>query len=242
MRFALILLFPLLYGIAAAAQTPALPREGTVTYERKENLAFLRKTQVINGAGNENVDFRSLFFELRFNPDKSIYSPIDSNAQQKQLLGLPGADNIVFLDMKTRTTLSSKNVFGNLFLLEKPFTPIKWKLTGETKTIAGFECKRANAIIMDSIYVVAFYTDNIVSGAGPESFSGLPGMILGVVLPHQHISWFATAVNLKNIPAAGITPPTRGSKVTLRELQTILETKVAPLDPRLNEYIYQYLL
>jgi GLPGLI family protein len=48
--------------------------------------------------------------------------------------------------------------------------------------IAGFNCRRANAMIMDSIYVVAFYTDEILTTGGPESFSGLPGMILGVAL------------------------------------------------------------
>ncbi len=47
---------------------------------------------------------------------------------------------------------------------------------------------------MDSIYVVAFYTDEILTTGGPESFTGLPGMILGIAIPHEHVSWFATKV------------------------------------------------
>ncbi|ULT40412.1 GLPGLI family protein [Niabella defluvii] len=42
--------------------------------------------------------------------------------------------------------------------------------------------------------MVAFYTDEIITKAGPESFNGLPGMILGLAIPHQHITIFATSV------------------------------------------------
>jgi GLPGLI family protein len=50
---------------------------------------------------------------------------------------------------------------------------------------------------MDSIYVVAFYSDQIVVRGGPESFWGLPGMIMGVVLPHEYTTWYATKVYLE---------------------------------------------
>ncbi len=50
---------------------------------------------------------------------------------------------------------------------------ITWKITDEMREIAGFSCRRANAIMLDSIYVVAFYTDQIPVSGGPESFSGL---------------------------------------------------------------------
>jgi GLPGLI family protein len=34
----------------------------------------------------------------------------------------------------------------------------QWRITDETRTIAGFECKKAVTKICDSVYVVAFYT------------------------------------------------------------------------------------
>jgi GLPGLI family protein len=85
-------------------------------------------------------------------------------------------------------------------------------LTDETRTIAGFSCRRANALIMDSIYVVAFYTDEILTTGGPESFSGLPGMILGIALPHQHVTWFATKVEAVSVNDAQLVPPQKGKK------------------------------
>jgi GLPGLI family protein len=91
--------------------------------------------------------------------------------------------------------------------------------------IAGFACRRANAIIMDSIYVVAFYTDEIITPGGPESFTGLPGMILGVALPHEHLTWFATKVQATPVTAAELAAPAKGKKLNNATLKsTMLES------------------
>jgi GLPGLI family protein len=75
---------------------------------------------------------------------------------------------------------------------------------------------------MDSVYVVAFYTDQIAVSGGPESFSGLPGMILGVALPHDNITWFATSVADKPISAALMKVPVKGKVKTNKELKATL--------------------
>ncbi len=77
------------------------------------------------------------------------------------------------------------------------------------REIAGYTCRRANALVMDSIYVVAFYTEVIPVSSGPEIFSGLPGMILGVALPHENVTWFATSVK-DNDTLKEIKPPAKG--------------------------------
>jgi GLPGLI family protein len=77
---------------------------------------------------------------------------------------------------------------------------------------------------MDSIYVVAFYTDEILAEGGPESFTGLPGMILGISLPHEHVSWFATKVEAVNVTEAQVTPPVKGKKVN----NTVLLESIKP--------------
>jgi GLPGLI family protein len=77
---------------------------------------------------------------------------------------------------------------------------------------------------MDSIYVVAFYTDEILTSGGPESFSGLPGMILGVALPHQHVTWFATKVESISVADAQVTAPQKGKKTDNAALKTTLNT------------------
>ena len=107
---------------------------------------------------------------------------------------LVSQNNTIFTDLQTKTSIDQKMVFEDFFLVKDSTRKIKWKITDETREIAGFTCRRANAIVMDSIYVVAFYTEKIPISGGPESFSGLPGMILGLALPHENITWFATKV------------------------------------------------
>ncbi|GEP90510.1 GLPGLI family protein [Chitinophaga terrae (ex Kim and Jung 2007)] len=241
MRYVLLFLFIFL-GTLVFGQSPPLPVEGSIVFERKENSAYFKKKWGTSNTGDQAPDFKSLFFELKFTGTKSVYMPVDSVIKQNGTGGLPGADNIVYTDIENNTTTCMRNVLGTYFLLEKPVAPIKWKLTGETRMIAGFECRRANAIILDSIYVVAFYTDNIVSNLGPETFAGLPGMILGVALPHQHVSWFAQTVNLRNVDETSIRPPVKGNKMTSSGFLTTVKSSLGPLDPYLNEYLYMYLL
>jgi GLPGLI family protein len=73
---------------------------------------------------------------------------------------------------------------------------------------------------MDSIYVVAFYTDQIPVSGGPESFTGLPGMILGIALPYEHITWFATKISEMPIDPKDLTlPATKKQAITLNALK-----------------------
>ncbi|MBS1934918.1 MAG: GLPGLI family protein [Bacteroidetes bacterium] len=158
--------------------------------------------------------FKSSYFDLTFNGEKTLYKPGRENPDNNKMWQQPAEDNIIFTDLGKHRAICEKNIFDQRFLIQDSTRKIKWKITDEKRTIAGFECRRANALIMDSIYVVAFYTDEITSNGGPESFSGLPGMILGVALPHEHITWFATKVYAEDISQTALTPPAKGKKVT----------------------------
>jgi len=94
--------------------------------------------------------------------------------------------------------------------------------------------------MMDSIYVVAFYTIAIPVSGGPESFSGLPGMILGVALPHENITWFATKVNDKPVPSLKV--PAKGKVVTNKELRATLSSVVKNWGKEGVTYLKAFLL
>src|SRR5690606_11726838 len=130
--------------------------------------------------------------------------------------------NIVANDLVSKTSIIQKQVFEETFLINDSLRKIKWKITDELRDIAGYQCRRANGLMMDSIYVVAFYTDMIPVSSGPESFSGLPGMILGVALPYENITWFANKVIEKPVSDNNIAPPIIGKPVTDSSLKAIL--------------------
>lgn len=95
-------------------------------------------------------------------------------------------------------------------------------------------------MIKDSIYVVAFYTDEIAVSGGPESFSGLPGMILGVALPHDHINWFATKVTDVEVDPKSLQAPVKGKIVNNMTLKELCKKHLKNGDSRLN-YILGFL-
>jgi GLPGLI family protein len=200
------------------AQNAAFLSQGRIEFERKINLWAQIDDE--DDAGWKDLmkksrpQFKSSYFDLLFIQGKTLYRPGRENTDNNKLWQEPAEDNIVYTDLTDSLSVSEKNVFDQAFLIHDSTRKIKWKITDEKRTIAGFDCRRANAIIMDSIYVVAFYTDQIPVTGGPESFSGLPGIILGVALPHEHITWFATKVYTDKIADTELVPPAKGKKIT----------------------------
>jgi GLPGLI family protein len=129
--------------------------------------------------------------------------------------------------METRQTISKQTFIGDPYLLEDSVRPIKWKIENEIRKIAGFDCRKAIGIIHDSVYVVAFYCPEIVPQGGPEFFTGLPGMILGLAIPRYFTTWFATKIELASIDESKILPPTikKSKQYTKKELAAILSKK-----------------
>ena len=167
--------------------------------------------------------FKVTYFDLEFNGNKTLYKPGRENTDNNRIWQQPAEDNTVFTNLTDSMSTTQKNVFEQTFLLHDSTRKIKWKITDETRNIAGFNCRRANALVMDSIYVVAYYTDQITTTGGPESFNGLPGMILGLALPHEHITWFATKVYTENITDTQLVPPAKGKKTTSSALLITLQ-------------------
>jgi GLPGLI family protein len=154
------------------------------------------------------------YFDFIGDTTKSIYKPGKEVPYDPRSFFQGLADkNVVFNNYKTQTTVTQKPVFEETFLVQDSLVKIKWKLTADTRLIAGFECRKAIGLIDDNIAVFAFYTDEILVNGGPESVNGLPGMILGMGVPRIHTTWFATKVEITNVPMTQVVPATKGKKV-----------------------------
>lgn len=130
--------------------------------------------------------------------------------------------NVVYNDYTNGKTITQKPVYEETFLMEDSLLKVKWKLTADTRTIAGYDCRKAVGFIDDTLAVFAFYTDEITVTGGPEGIHGLPGMILGMGIPRLHITWFATKVEVNGVDASTIAPATKGKKVDRKKLVTDL--------------------
>ncbi len=108
------------------------------------------------------------------------------NESDEQFANLFAAQNTILTKLDSGTSVTQKHVFNEMFLISDSIRKINWKITPEIRKINGFDCRKAVGRVFDSIVVIAFYTDEIVPSGGPECFTGLPGMILGVAIPRMH--------------------------------------------------------
>ena len=189
----------------------------------KDNESYMQ--QVYDQFKKTQPQFKKLKSTLYFSGNKTMFKPDAEETAQNGFFGSAQTtqNNTVLTDLATGTFVDQKKVFEETFLVKDSVRNINWKITDEMRDIAGYTCRRANAIVLDSIYVVAFYTDEIAVSGGPESFTGLPGMILGIALPHENITWFATKVNEVTIDPKNLNPPTKGKPVNNKQLRTTLQ-------------------
>jgi GLPGLI family protein len=159
---------------------------------------------------------------------KSVFKPGKDAAIDPRSWYRPVADkNVIFTDFQSQKSISQKPVYEETFLVEDSLLKIKWKITSDTRIIAGYECRKAVGILDDSIAIFAFYTDELMINGGPEGIHGLPGMILGVGIPRLHATWFATKVQVFDINMNAVVPATKGKKMTraamLQSLNSVMK-------------------
>ncbi len=165
------------------------------------------------------------YYEFTGDTSKSLYKPgkeipIDPRSWYRPV----GDKNIVYTDFQKGISISQKPVFEETFLIEDSLLKIKWKITNDTRTIAGYDCRKAVGILNDTIAIFAFYSDELLVTGGPEGIQGLPGMILGMGIPRLHATWFATKVEVFDVNMKKVEPVTKGKKTTRAAMMNSLQT------------------
>ena len=216
------ILFYIIFSALIINAQPVFISKAKIEFERKVNSWASLPATMADEFKKVIPQFKTDYFNYEFDNNKAIYQ-IGKESDSKNMFGAPANDNIVFTDLTSRKYVAFKNVFEKSYLIEDSLRNATWKITGEIRDIAGFKCRRATTILFDSVFVVAFYTDEILISGGPESFHGLPGMILGLVINRLHTSWYATKVEVNSVNDNDITPPVKGKKITNAELMQILQ-------------------
>lgn len=198
---------------------------GKIEFEKKLNV---HKEIEDNSWYKNFIDkipkYRTSYHLLYFKDGKTLYEKGRDANEKITVLGEDRSeDDIIYTDLTQGVFQKKQAVFDEVFLIQDSIRNIKWQMTDDLRDIAGFECRKATAIILDSIYVVAFYTDQITVSGGPLSFCNLPGMILGLAIPRHNLTIFATKVELENPAPQKLVAPTARKKTNYRELQVTIE-------------------
>jgi GLPGLI family protein len=238
------------------AQNARFTTQGIIEYEKKVNMYALLAERikknpddsfgpkVVEEYKKNNPQFKLLKSTLTFGKDQTLYTPIAEQVMQNSWYNLPAAqqNNTIYTQTATGTSVAQKKIYEDTYLVKDSTRKINWKITSEIRNIAGYDCRRANALIMDSVYVVAFYTDEIPVSGGPESFSGLPGMILGVALPYEHITWFATSVLDQPVADDKLKAPIKGKPADQKKLIDILKEALKDWGNSAQDYLKAFIM
>lgn len=241
LQVCMLMVFLLLLSMPGYAQYVHFGESGKIEFEKKVNMYAKLKDKV---SGNDpfmqkiydeyrrtQPQFTTSKSTLSFSNGKSVYQFLEESKPTMSFYGdepWVTVKNTVYRDLNTDSITSIKKVYGEDYVVKDKSTDILWKATNEVREIAGYQCKRANGLILDSIYVVAFFCEEIIPSGGPESFAGLPGMILGVALPHENVTWFATKVEINKqlLPDPPTKFPRKTKQFTRKEFEDDLQKSI----------------
>lgn len=201
----------------------------------KAVIEFEVKTNIKKTLGNNRWDemlkenlpqFKTGYYNFTFANNKSIYK-FDHWDKIKipDFLRRDDESNVWYFDHDQDKFQMQKTIFGSEFNVDDSIQQIKWSLTNENRVIAGFNCRKAVGKIRDSVYVFAFYSDEIMISGGPCGLSGLPGMILGLTIPRMYQSYIATKVMLTTVNEQAIKPFTTKKPYTMTSMEAVLKER-----------------
>jgi len=220
--------------------------QAVIEYEVKTNIKKTMGTSSWEEMLKDAMpQFKTGYYLYTFADNKSVFKFDHWPAVMKipEWLRRNDEENIWYFDHNNNKFSMQKTVYGSSFITEDTIPVINWKISNESRVIAGFNCRKAEGKISDSVYVFAFYTDEIMIPGGPCSINGLPGMILGVTIPRMYTSWIATKIMVNNVPVNIIKAPTSKKPFTMATMKSTVKERtkdwVRSDDPDSNKWMEQ---
>ena len=196
----------------------AQQKEGKVTYERTSQLqAHIN----INGMENMVPQTRKDNFELTFGNNQSLWKAAEKESDDDNISGgdgmqirmiVAGSNDVLYCNFETGKKTEKREIFDKTFIIDDSIRSLKWKMTGETKTILNLPCMKAVATnistrtmmnmdngkverkeIQDTANIIAWFTSAVPVSAGPGEYQGqLPGLILEMDINNGRQTFVAT--------------------------------------------------
>lgn len=194
-------------------------------------------------------------YTLTFNTHESSYKQVEELDQGAQVSGggvqirISGGTGITYRNTKTKVSKESEDLFGKEFLIVDEPETRDWKILNEFKQIGQYECQKAvfesttTQITLDSenedevvekidtIQVVAWFAPSIPVSHGPDSYWGLPGLILEV--KNGNFSILCTKVAMNSDEIGEIEVPKKGKKISRVDFEELREEK---MEEMMNQY------
>lgn len=242
----LLFLIPIIFlGLYSIAQDNT---SGTIVYEQLIKLELKLEgdaAQFAHMLPKERKSNKVLYF----NRDASLFE--NGEAEEDESMSMSSGDgnvmikmlepeNKVFTDLKSKKQIEQKEFMTRVFLIEDKISQ-QWKITGKQKMILDFPCQEAITVI-DSVKMIAWFTPAIPVSAGPNNYSGLPGIILSVESENGNNKINAKSVDFSILEKDVLSKPKKGKKVSREEFDTIVAEKMKEMGAEKGEDGHQMMI
>lgn len=210
----------ILLSLSLFAQFP----QGKVSYDRTVKLQF-SFAGMPGGMEQQMPSSRTDKYELVFGNNQSLWKqgeqedmdegPSFGGEGMQVRMVVAGSNDVLFCDFEKSRRVEKREMFDKTFIIEDSLSSLKWKMTGESKTILNHPCMRAEAVriskrmtmnmdngkmerkeVDDTARIVAWFATDIPVSAGPSEFQGqLPGLILELDVRNGDQVYKATSIS-----------------------------------------------
>ena len=143
-----------------------------------------------------------MYANLYFTPSMSKYEDSEEKAEKEDEGGYSWRKELFFMkrDFENNKMSDAIEHLGKNYLIEDDIEPIAWKIQNDLKEVAGHICMKAyTEDTLKNQKIVAWFAQDMPIKAGPDRFSGLPGMILEVDINDGAMLITANRIDLKKL-------------------------------------------
>jgi GLPGLI family protein len=221
--------------------------KGTISYERKMNL-HKRLTGDREQMKAFIPEFRTTKHVLLFTDSISVFKAVQeaSNQDERRFEGggdgggggerrimfigggpggggaFGGGDNSeMFKDFSKGMGYESREIGAKNYIIEDTLKMSGWKISGESKTIQTYTCFKATMKNAQDQNVIAWFAVGITNPSGPETYGGLPGVILEMDINDGESVITTTAISDK-VEIKDIKEPKRGKHIARAEYNKMM--------------------
>ena len=231
----------------AMSMAEAQQNQGKIVYERISQVQIRINDDAHGDLSNLIPKSRTDKFELTFGNNQSLWKAAEEENVNDNVSGgdgvqikmfVSGNDDVLFTNFETGKRIEKRELFEKTFIVEDTITKLKWKMTGETKTILGMPCMQATTSristrtmmnmdngkmerkdVQDTSKIIVWFTNTIPVSAGPAEFQGqLPGLILEMDVSNGRQTFKAISIDQK-ADLASIKEPAGKKRLTPEEFR-----------------------
>jgi GLPGLI family protein len=131
-------------------------------------------------------------FVLYFTDSSALFKPILPEVPDEREWAT--MRNTSYQNVESSVLEQEFSLWGTMIYLKDSIKNRDWIITGSKRNIAGYDCKQAMWEANDSTRIYAWYAEELIAPFGPETFNGLPGVMLGLAIEDGGTVYFAKEV------------------------------------------------